>query len=176
MRIHLLDSSSLHVETELSHYQVWSGGRTSNEKIFWTGSLIIMCTPNRTDPKLKSLEVDADSRPWTIRPQLKSFLPPVIPKAIHTITSRPSSTSNASEFAPKSTKLYTVLRQLPDSAPHCLQNCVYIHVYVKPHALIVQELCESPGPSWAVRPNEPSGFRGRKAILNYASALVSACP
>ena len=42
---------------------------------------------------------------------------------------------------------------------------------------IVQELCESRGwPSWAVRPNEPSGFRGRKAILNRASALVSACP
>ena len=30
--------------------------------------------------------------------------------------------------------------------------------------------------SWAVRHNEPSGFRGRKAILNHASALVSACP
>ena len=28
-------------------------------------------------------------------------------------------------------------------------------------------------PGWAVRPNEPSGFRGRKAILNHASALVS---
>ena len=43
--------------------------------------------------------------------------------------------------------------------------------------VIVQELCESGGgPSWAVRPNEPSGFRGRKAILNHASALVSACP
>ena len=46
---------------------------------------------------------------------------------------------------------------------------------------IVQELCESRGgrpgwPSWAGRPNEPSGFRGRKAILNHASALVSACP
>ena len=38
--------------------------------------------------------------------------------------------------------------------------------------LIVQELCESRGG----RPNEPSGFRGRKAILNHASALVSACP
>ena len=32
------------------------------------------------------------------------------------------------------------------------------------------------GNSWAVRPNEPSGFHGRKAILNHASALVSACP
>ena len=35
---------------------------------------------------------------------------------------------------------------------------------------------ESRWPSWAVRPNEPSGFRGRKAILNHASALVSAWP
>jgi len=35
---------------------------------------------------------------------------------------------------------------------------------------------ESRWPSWAVRPNEPSGFRGRKAILNHANALVSACP
>ena len=43
--------------------------------------------------------------------------------------------------------------------------------------LIVQELCESRGGRhWAVRPNEPSGFRGRKAILNHASASVSACP
>ena len=39
---------------------------------------------------------------------------------------------------------------------------------------IVQELCESRWPSWAVRPYKPSGFRGRKAILNHASALVSA--
>ena len=44
---------------------------------------------------------------------------------------------------------------------------------------------ESRWPSWAVRPIEPSGFRGHTAILNhasalaetmYASALVSACP
>ena len=43
--------------------------------------------------------------------------------------------------------------------------------------IIVQELCESSRwPSWAVRPNEPSGFHGHKAILNHASALVSACP
>ena len=26
------------------------------------------------------------------------------------------------------------------------------------------------------RPNEPSGFRGRKATLNRASALVTVCP
>ena len=30
--------------------------------------------------------------------------------------------------------------------------------------------------SWAVHPNEPSGFHGCKAILNHALALVSACP
>ena len=42
---------------------------------------------------------------------------------------------------------------------------------------IVQELCESRGgPSWAVRPNEPSGFRGCKDLLNRASALVTTCP
>ena len=35
---------------------------------------------------------------------------------------------------------------------------------------------ESRWTSWAVRPNEPSGFRGRKAILNRASALVTTCP
>ena len=34
---------------------------------------------------------------------------------------------------------------------------------------------ESRWPSWAFRPNEPSGFCGRKAILNRAPALVSAC-
>ena len=43
------------------------------------------------------------------------------------------------------------------------------------HRAIVQELCESRG-GRPVRPNEPSGFRGRKAILNHPSALVSACP
>ena len=37
---------------------------------------------------------------------------------------------------------------------------------------IVQELCKSPGD----RPNEPSGFRGRKELLNRASALVTTCP
>ena len=35
---------------------------------------------------------------------------------------------------------------------------------------------QSRWPSWAVRPNEPHGFRGHKAILNRAHALVSACP
>ena len=44
-------------------------------------------------------------------------------------------------------------------------------------AIIVQELCESRvWTSWAVRPNEPSDFRGRKVLLNHASALVTTCP
>ena len=30
-------------------------------------------------------------------------------------------------------------------------------------------------PSWAFRPSEPYGFRGLKAVLNHAHALVSAC-
>ena len=34
---------------------------------------------------------------------------------------------------------------------------------------------ESRWTSWAVRPNEPSGFRGRKDLLNRASALVTTC-
>ena len=37
---------------------------------------------------------------------------------------------------------------------------------------IVQELCESRGGRPGLsRPNEPSGFRGRKELLNRASAL-----
>ena len=35
---------------------------------------------------------------------------------------------------------------------------------------------ESKWPSWAVRPNEPSGFHGRKDLLNRASAFVTTCP
>ena len=35
---------------------------------------------------------------------------------------------------------------------------------------------ESRWTSWAVRPNEPSGFRGRKELLNRAPALVTTCP
>ena len=35
---------------------------------------------------------------------------------------------------------------------------------------------ESRWPSWAVRPNEPSGFRGRKELLNRASTLVTTFP
>ena len=35
---------------------------------------------------------------------------------------------------------------------------------------------ESRWTSWAVRPNELSGFRGRKDLLHRASALVTTCP
>ena len=44
-------------------------------------------------------------------------------------------------------------------------------------SVIVQELCESRGgrPGLSVL-DKPSGFRGRKELLNRASALVSACP
>ena len=37
-------------------------------------------------------------------------------------------------------------------------------------------VCKSRWPSWVLRPNEPHGFRGRKAILNHDHVLVSACP
>ena len=56
-----------------------------------------------------------------------------------------------------------------------------IHTYIC-HTNAVYR-CRSSGavwgprwPSWAVRPSEPRGFRGRKAILYNAHALVSACP
>ena len=35
---------------------------------------------------------------------------------------------------------------------------------------------ESRWTSWAVRPSEPSDFRGRKDLLHRASALVTTCP
>ena len=35
---------------------------------------------------------------------------------------------------------------------------------------------ESRWPYWAVRPNQPSGFRGHKELLNHALALVTTCP
>ena len=58
---------------------------------------------------------------------------------------------------------------------HCLTyiyNLPYKGTNTLKHSVIVQELCESRG----VRPNEPSGFRGRKELLNRASALVTTCP
>ena len=57
-------------------------------------------------------------------------------------------------------------------------NCVYIY---RPSWASLFIACsgavwESRWTSWAVRPNEPSGFRGRKELLNRASALVTTCP
>ena len=53
----------------------------------------------------------------------------------------------------------------------------YIKAIIISHQpAVVQELCESRWTSWAVRLNEPSGFRGRKELLNRASALVTTCP
>ena len=52
---------------------------------------------------------------------------------------------------------------------HSLDHSCCVCLSLSP---IVQEQCESRG----VRPNEPSGFRRRKDILNHASALVTACP
>ena len=44
-------------------------------------------------------------------------------------------------------------------------------------SFIAQELCESRGGRpGLLRPNEPSSFRGRKDLLNRASALVTTCP
>ena len=53
------------------------------------------------------------------------------------------------------------------------QACYKNPTKVTPSAGAVRE---SRWTSWAVRPNEPSGFRGRKELLNRASALVTTCP
>ena len=57
------------------------------------------------------------------------------------------------------------------------QNSLFKHHLLSAfHAYSSGAVWESRWPSWAVCPNEPSGFCGCKAILNHASALVSACP
>ena len=60
------------------------------------------------------------------------------------------------------------------SFPPAMGTCCFIRPQKRDHSS--GAVRESRWPSWAVRPNEPSGFRGRKAILNHAHALVSACP
>ena len=54
-----------------------------------------------------------------------------------------------------------------------------IYIYISLLNVLVQSsgaMWKSRWSSWAFRPDEPYGFRGRKAILNHAHALVSACP
>ena len=48
----------------------------------------------------------------------------------------------------------------------------------EPQSAIVQELCVRVEVAVlsCLHPNEPSGFRGRKELLNRASALVTICP
>ena len=65
------------------------------------------------------------------------------------------------------------------SCHYSRRYCTFHRIMYPGYMLIVHSsgaVWESRWPSWAVRPNEPSGFRGRKAVLNHASALVSACP
>ena len=73
-------------------------------------------------------------------------------------------------------KLYwTVLRHWSQLFPNMSTKTsedIKQHFIIIGSFLIVQELCESRGG----RPNEPSGFRGRKELLNRASALVTTCP
>ena len=65
-----------------------------------------------------------------------------------------------------------VLKKTPESFEPVMHN----NMSIVSVTCIVQELCESRWPSLAVHLNEPSGFPGRKDLLNHASALVSACP
>ena len=57
-----------------------------------------------------------------------------------------------------------------------LQACLYKEMCLYNAGHSSGAVCESRWPSWAARPNEPYGFRGRKAIWNHAHTLVSACP
>ena len=74
----------------------------------------------------------------------------------------------------KSRWVYTIGSMSAPVATKCTQGHK-IHVrFTETHSS--GAVWESRWPSWAVRPNEPSGFRGRKDLLNHASALVTACP
>ena len=71
------------------------------------------------------------------------------------------------------------ITMLTHSTPnHSQYNYVQTHTHTHTHSHTHSSgaVWESRWPSWAVRPNEPSGFRGRKELLNHTSALVSACP
>ena len=63
-----------------------------------------------------------------------------------------------------------------------MTNTVYlfheskVSIITHPPSYSSGAVSESRWTSWAVRPNEPSGFRGRKDLLNRASALVTTCP
>ena len=60
-------------------------------------------------------------------------------------------------------------RKPPSIGPKHIKRC-------KINIMCSGAVRESRWLSWVVRPNEPSGFRGCKSILNYASALITACP
>ena len=61
---------------------------------------------------------------------------------------------------------------LHSTAAHTLYITVQLSIFTHSSGAV----WESRWTSWAVRPNEPSGFRGRKELLNRASALVTTCP
>ena len=63
----------------------------------------------------------------------------------------------------------------PSHRNNCLNNTKSaIHYHQEHHSS--GAAWESRWSSWAVRSNEPSGFRGGKDLLNRASALVTTCP
>ena len=70
----------------------------------------------------------------------------------------------------------TTLRQLASTPTDCAS--VQPHRWRHPqwYGYSSGAVWESRWTSWAVRPNEPSGFRGRKELLNRVSALVTTCP
>ena len=73
----------------------------------------------------------------------------------------------------------TVSKRSVKTHSHTHPELKIIYIYIINtefyNKFIVQELCESRGGRPGC-PNEPSGFRGRNAILNRALALVTTCP
>ena len=64
----------------------------------------------------------------------------------------------------------------PDSTPSYTACCLMSPLVAELSSCVKVEVAVLGCPSWAVRPNEPYGFRGRKAVFNHAHAMVSACP
>ena len=85
------------------------------------------------------------------------------PRKIHTHTSMLITTMYEKQSSRKTKTRGRLHHFLTDTTPPC-------------GAHSSGAVWKSRWPSWAVRPNEPYGFRGRKATLNHASALVSTCP
>ena len=82
--------------------------------------------------------------------------------------------SNKSRLVSKTTTNRQLFPATPEYCANSFQKGIVFPPATSSHSS--GAVWESRWTSWAVRPNEPSGFRGRKDLLNRASALVTTCP